>query len=294
MQRRVQADDQSTMSRRRALSLLAAAAALGVDSACTARIGASPDVRSSEPVPTSPTPPAAQSPSGPPASSVTASRPTGSAAGPTTSPATAAPARTLAQYVAQTPGTRPFPSNAIMLTIDDGPHPVWTPKILQLLHKYDVKAAFCIIGRSAAAHPELLRAAVSQGHHLANHSYSHPAGLAGLSASAIEAQLVDTQDAIVRATGFTPKQFRAPGGHWSPAMMRVAARQHLTVIDWDVDPRDWSRPGTDHIVHAMLAARPGDVLLCHDGGGDRSQTYAALKTVLPRLKARGLQFVTLP
>ena len=181
-----------------------------------------------------------------------------------------------------------------MLTIDDGPHPVWTPKILQLLHKYDVKATFCIIGRSAAAHPELLRAAVSQGHHLANHSYSHPAGLAGLSASAIEAQLVDTQDAIVRATGFTPKQFRAPGGHWSPAMMRVAARQHLTVIDWDVDPRDWSRPGTDHIVHAMLAARPGDVLLCHDGGGDRSQTYAALKTVLPHLKARGLQFVTLP
>ncbi len=108
------------------------------------------------------------------------------------------------------------------------------------------------------------------------------------------AQMVDAQDAIVRAAGFTPRQFRSPGGSWSAAMMRLASAHDLLAIDWDVDPRDWSRPGTAHIVGAMLAARPGDVLLCHDGGGDRSETYTALSTVLPRLKARGLTFVTLP
>jgi peptidoglycan/xylan/chitin deacetylase (PgdA/CDA1 family) len=65
-------------------------------------------------------------------------------------------------------------------------------------------------------------------------------------------------------------------------------------LDWDIDPRDWARPGTSWIVYAMLAAQPGDIILCHDGGGDRSQTYAALKTVIPQLRARGLKFVTLP
>jgi peptidoglycan/xylan/chitin deacetylase (PgdA/CDA1 family) len=65
-------------------------------------------------------------------------------------------------------------------------------------------------------------------------------------------------------------------------------------VDWNVDPRDWSKPGATNIINAMLKARAGDVLLCHDGGGDRSQTYGALATVLPKLKARGLHFVTLP
>jgi peptidoglycan/xylan/chitin deacetylase (PgdA/CDA1 family) len=64
-------------------------------------------------------------------------------------------------------------------------------------------------------------------------------------------------------------------------------------IEWDNDPRDWSRPGTEHIVHEMLQASPGDILLCHDGGGDRSETLHALSTVIPALKGRGLQFVTL-
>jgi peptidoglycan/xylan/chitin deacetylase (PgdA/CDA1 family) len=205
-----------------------------------------------------------------------------------------APIRSLGDYLRRVPGAPAFAHNAIMLTIDDGPHPVWTPKILRLLEQYQVKATFCIIGRQAVTYPELVHAAVTEGHHLANHSYSHPSRLPFLSTGDMSAQLIDTQDAIVRASGFTPRQFRAPGGQWSPALTRLAAQHDLLCVDWDVDPRDWSRPGTANIINTMLKARAGDVLLCHDGGGDRSQTYAALARVLPKLKARGLQFVTLP
>lgn len=67
----------------------------------------------------------------------------------------------------------------------------------------------------------------------------------------------------------------------------------MTPIDWDVDPRDWARPGSGHITRKLLAARPGDMLLCHDGGGNRSETITALRTVLPALVGRGLRFVTL-
>jgi peptidoglycan/xylan/chitin deacetylase (PgdA/CDA1 family) len=64
-------------------------------------------------------------------------------------------------------------------------------------------------------------------------------------------------------------------------------------IDWDVDPRDWQRPGTSVILARLLAAKPGDIVLCHDGGGDRSETVAALRTAIPALKSRGLVLVTL-
>jgi peptidoglycan/xylan/chitin deacetylase (PgdA/CDA1 family) len=204
------------------------------------------------------------------------------------------PVCSLQDYTRRIPGAAAFPDDAIMLTIDDGPHPVWTPKILRLLDKYDVKATFCIIGEQARSYPSLVRAVAAEGHHLANHSYTHPINLPWLKPRAMTAQLVDAQDAIVRASGFVPQAFRSPGGSWTPAMMRMAVAHDLLPIDWDVDPRDWSRPGTAHIVQTMLAATPGDMLLCHDGGGDRSQTYAALQTVVPRLKSRGLRFVMLP
>ncbi|MDP9118533.1 MAG: polysaccharide deacetylase family protein, partial [Actinomycetota bacterium] len=209
-------------------------------------------------------------------------------------PASMLPVYTLTQFAARTPGTAPFPHDAVMLTIDDGPDPHWTPKILALLARYHVRATFCLIGRSARAHPTLARAAASEGHLLANHTFSHPPKLTALSDASVRAQIVDAQDAIVAAAGVTPFQFRSPGGNWSAKLLRQLAADKLTAIDWDVDPRDWSRPGPEQIIARMLAARPGDVLLCHDGGGDRSQTYTALQTVLPQLKARGLQFTVLP
>jgi peptidoglycan/xylan/chitin deacetylase (PgdA/CDA1 family) len=291
------ADLHRVLSRRGVLRLGLSTALLGLTASCARlergrrREAATPTLNSP------PTPTSASATAAAPTSPIASARFPSPAPPPGSPPPpwfTAAPVRSLPEYVARTAGTPPFPSNAVMLTIDDGPHPVWTPRILRLLHKYDVRATFCVVGLHATAHPDLVRAAVSEGHHLANHTYSHPARLQAMPEPSIDTQIADAQDAIVRASGYTPHQFRSPGGRWSPALMHASAAHNLTAIDWNIDPRDWSRPGTAHIIQALLAARPGDILLCHDGGGDRSQTYAALAIVLPQLKARGLQFVTLP
>jgi peptidoglycan/xylan/chitin deacetylase (PgdA/CDA1 family) len=181
-----------------------------------------------------------------------------------------------------------------MLTIDDGPDPYWTPKYLNLLAKHHVQATFCVIGRQVNERPELVKAAVSEGHHIGNHTYNHPLNLPELSAARIHRELEDTTDAIVRASGFRPRQFRAPGGVWGPDVFDEVSRQQMMPLGWDIDPRDWSLPGVGAIRAAMLAARPHDIILCHDGGGNRAETFAALQTVIPALLSRGWQFVTLP
>jgi peptidoglycan-N-acetylglucosamine deacetylase len=199
----------------------------------------------------------------------------------------------LDDFLARSPSTH-YQRNAIMLTIDDGPHPVWTPKYLRLLARHHVQATFCVIGSQVLEHPHLVKAAVHDGHHIANHTFRHPLNLPKLKAARIRSELEDTTDAIVRASGFRPRQFRAPGGAWGPDVYAEVSRQQMMPLGWDIDPRDWSLPGVSHIRSAMLASRPHDIILCHDGGGDRAQTYAALEKVIPALLARGWHFVTLP
>ncbi|WP_232425269.1 polysaccharide deacetylase family protein [Pseudofrankia inefficax] len=232
---------------------------------------------------------------------------------PTTAPAAAhAPAAVPAQGSAGASGAarqRPAytvhrvlpnaPANAIALTFDDGPDPTWTPQVLALLRQYDVRATFCIVGRQARAYPDLVRRIVAEGHAICNHSMTHPLPFSHRSAAAIDAEIGGAQSAITAAAGTAPRLFRAPGGDWSPPVFSAEASRGLTPVAWNVDPRDWSRPGTQKIVTSLLAAKPGDILLCHDGDGehpagvDRSETVQALRTVLPQLKSRGLTFVTL-
>jgi peptidoglycan/xylan/chitin deacetylase (PgdA/CDA1 family) len=202
------------------------------------------------------------------------------------------PIFTLSDYRRITKGPA-FPSDAVALTIDDGPHPVWTPKILRLLDKYHVPAMFCMIGNQVLGHEAVAKSVVKAGHQIANHTWSHPIKLPGNSSAQVHKEILRAQEKIHDATGYTPKLFRSPGGGWSPTVFREAARADLIPLDWSDDPRDWARPGTAAIRKRLLAARPGQILLCHDGGGDRSETYAALSTVLPALTARGYRFVAL-
>jgi peptidoglycan/xylan/chitin deacetylase (PgdA/CDA1 family) len=202
------------------------------------------------------------------------------------------PVFTLHDYRRVVPGA-PFPANAVSLTIDDGPHPVWTPKILRLLDKYHVPALFCMIGNQVLGHEDVARSVVRAGHQLANHTWSHPTTLAKRSNARIRQEIRHAQDKIYGTTGYAPTLFRSPGGDWSPAVFGAASQAHLVPLDWSDDPRDWSRPGTAAITRRLMAAKPGQILLCHDGGGDRSQTFTALQAVLPALKARGYQFVPL-
>jgi len=180
----------------------------------------------------------------------------------------------------------------IALTIDDGPSTVYTPQILQLLDEYQVTATFSMIGLQVDAHPGMAREVAAAGHMIANHTWSH-ADLAVLAPVTVADQINRATGAIHTVTGRVPTLFRAPYGAWSPAVLAHCAQTGMTPLDWSVDPRDWSRPGVASIVgNIMRNTKTGSIILEHDGGGNRSQTVAALKIVLPRLLAAGYQFTT--
>ena len=127
---------------------------------------------------------------------------------------------------------------------------------------------------------------------IANHTWSH-LDLARLPLSSITDQINRATAEIHAVTGNVPAMFRAPYGAWSPAVLQHCAQAGMTPLDWSVDPRDWARPGVTSIVsNIMRNTRTGSIILEHDGGGNRSQTVAALTQVLPRLLAAGYQFRT--
>jgi peptidoglycan/xylan/chitin deacetylase (PgdA/CDA1 family) len=181
---------------------------------------------------------------------------------------------------------------AIALTIDDGPSPVYTPQVLSLLHRYGIIASFSMIGVNVAAYPGVARAVAEAGHMIVNHTQHHH-NLALMRPAAVADEMDFATEAIHRATGRVPDMFRAPYGAWSPTVLERCWRTGMTPLDWSVDPRDWSRPGVAAIVgNIMRNTRTGSIILEHDGGGDRSQTVAALRVVLPRLLEAGYHFRT--
>lgn len=182
-------------------------------------------------------------------------------------------------------------SGCVALTVDDGPDPRWTPALLDLLARHDVPATFFLIGARSAEHPRLAARIAAAGHAVGNHSMHHPQPFAALRPAALRAEIGHAQDQIAQATGQRPVLFRAPGGGWSRAVLGTAAESGLTAVDWTVNPSDWKEPGVARITRRLSRSGSGHILLCHDGGGDRWQTIAALGTVIPLLKRRGLRFV---
>ncbi len=178
----------------------------------------------------------------------------------------------------------------IALTVDDGPSPVYTPQVLRVLDKYGVRATFSMIGQNVSQYPAIAREVADAGHTIINHTWDH-ARLTALSASRQHSEIAWATDAIHTATGVHPRMFRAPYGAWSREALAYCARMRLMPLDWSVDPRDWSRPGVSEIVSTIMrTTRSGSIILDHDGGGDRSQTVAALKVVIPRLIGEGYRF----
>jgi peptidoglycan/xylan/chitin deacetylase (PgdA/CDA1 family) len=177
---------------------------------------------------------------------------------------------------------------AVALTFDDGPSPTWTPRILALLRKYHVHATFCVIGREARAYPQLVRQIVEQGHTLCNHSWDHDEFLYQRSAAYIRTEMTRTNAAIRRAVpGASIRYYRQPGGNWSARIVRQARALGMTPLHWSVDPSDWRRPPARSIVATVKSTtRKGSIILDHDGGGDRSHTYAALRVLLPYLRRK--------
>ncbi|GAA4629707.1 hypothetical protein GCM10023196_052140 [Actinoallomurus vinaceus] len=185
------------------------------------------------------------------------------------------------------------PPNAVALTIDDGPHPRWTPMMLDLLAEFRVPATFSLIGEQVVQFPKLVERIVASGHQICDHTVTHPLNLPRLSADQIRDEIGGAHDRIAQTARVAPRYFRSPGGAWSAQIMDTATAHGMICIDWEIDPRDWARPGRIAITDRMLRARAGDIILCHDGGGDRSETIQALRTVIPALQGRGLTFVAL-
>jgi peptidoglycan-N-acetylglucosamine deacetylase len=182
----------------------------------------------------------------------------------------------------------------IALTFDDGPNPTYTPQVLAILQQYKIKATFFCVGNLAQAYPSLVKQEYDAGHIVGNHTWGHP-NMPSLSIASIIWQLTAAGDAIQHATGVRPNLFRPPYGAVDNDVLTYANYFGLTVIQWNVDPRDWSRPGVNVIYARVLAqASAGSIILLHDGGGDRSQTVAALPMIIEWFQKHGLHFVTIP
>ncbi|WP_344565722.1 polysaccharide deacetylase family protein [Streptomyces axinellae] len=182
--------------------------------------------------------------------------------------------------------------HSVALTLDDGPHPEWTPKTLDLLRKYQIKATFCLIGPNARRYPQLVKRIVAEGHRLCDHSVDHDTGMDHEADGYQKKQILDAKSMIDKASGGARVYYyRAPGGAFTPYSRRIAADQGMRPLGWIVDPGDWKRPGVDAIVQqAKEQTRDGAVILFHDGGGDRSQSYEALRQYLPWLQEEGYGF----
>jgi peptidoglycan/xylan/chitin deacetylase (PgdA/CDA1 family) len=181
---------------------------------------------------------------------------------------------------------------AVNITIDDGPDPVWTPKVLQVLRANRVKATFCMIGPQAAAHPDLVKAVVADGHRLCDHTVDHDESMDRRSRAYQKQQILTAAHQIEQASGgVEPQYYRAPGGAFTPYSRQIAAAAGLRPLGWNVDARDWERPGVGAIETTERDELPnGPTILFHDGGGDRHQTVEALKQLLPWLRAHGHTF----
>lgn len=192
------------------------------------------------------------------------------------------------------------PANrAIALTFDDGPWPQTTDAILDILEQNNAKATFFVIGNQVANYAAQVKRADSMGCQICTHSWDHAAGSGqGVSLATMSAdeQVMEVQKgyaAIADVLGEEPAHIlRAPGGNFYGDTITNLWSYVDAEIGWDVDTEDWRRPGVDAIYDAIMTVQPGQVVLMHDGGGERSQTVEALRKALPKLAEQGYTFVT--
>jgi peptidoglycan/xylan/chitin deacetylase (PgdA/CDA1 family) len=180
----------------------------------------------------------------------------------------------------------------VALTFDDGPDPERTPALLDALAELRAPATFFLLGSRVDAHPELAARIAREGHELGNHTYSHRYLPLARSRS-VARELAAADAAIARATGVVPSLARPPYGGRSPANVRAFARGGKRVVLWDVNSFDWKGAGPADIAHRVLArVRPGSIVLMHEARQGGEATVAAVRLLVPELRARGYELVT--
>ena len=181
----------------------------------------------------------------------------------------------------------------IALTFDDGPWPHSTSQVLSVLKKNNIKATFFVVGRQVKQYPQLTKQIVAEGHAIANHTWSHQYHKFNEAAAARE--LDSTTSLIHKLTGVKTVLFRPPAGILTNGLVAYAHKKKYSVVMWSADSLDWRYRSTPALMNSVLkAAKPGGIILLHDGGGDRSKTVQALPQLIAQLKKQGYQFVTVP
>jgi len=190
---------------------------------------------------------------------------------------------------AQQLGSTSQPAAGIVrLTFDDGPVRANTPRILNVLSNYRVKATFFVIGQRARRHPRLVKREYREGHSVQNHTYTHP-DLTTLGPVETRRELRATNRAIRVAGVPRPYRFRPPYGHTNARVRSVGASLGLIQTLWSVDPHDWANPPASVICRRVASnVRPGSIVLLHDGTG--TNTVQALPCIIKRLRAQGYGF----
>ena len=180
----------------------------------------------------------------------------------------------------------------VALTFDDGPHPVHTARLLDTLAELGVPATFFVVGRDVDANPALVARIARDGHELGNHTYRHRYLPLARSRS-VEHELRATDQAIVRAAGVVPKVARPPWGGRSPRNVQVFQRLRKRLVLWDVNSFDWKGKPARAVVDRVLdRTRAGSIVLMHEARDGGETTIEAVRMLVPALRARGFELVT--
>jgi peptidoglycan/xylan/chitin deacetylase (PgdA/CDA1 family) len=180
----------------------------------------------------------------------------------------------------------------VAIGFDDGPAPD-TSQFVTMLERSHAQATFFMIGEQVdASYRATLLRELRDGDVLGDHTFTHPDLVTN---GEVSAQLQRTIGVIRSLTGYTPCVFRPPYGDYDQSVIQTARSLGLATVLWNVDPSDYTQPGTSTIVARVLEqVRPGSIIISHDGGGPRGQTLAAYPTIIARLRAQGYRIVTIP
>ena len=178
----------------------------------------------------------------------------------------------------------------VAMTFDDGPHGENTPRLLDMLKKREIKATFFVVGQCVTEYPAIMKRIVTEGHEIANHSWSHPL-LTKLGEDGVTSQIQKTHDAIIETTGVAPKLMRPPYGGFSLNQRNWANKKWgYRIILWDVDPLDWKHRSPARVQSEIVKLTvPGSIILAHD---IHKSTIDAMPETLDALAAKGFKFVT--
>lgn len=186
----------------------------------------------------------------------------------------------------------------VAITFDDGPHPILTPKILDLLNKYHAKATFFVAGNKVEQFPKIIKRAYREGHEIGNHTYDHIYGQR-ITAGKLQSELKRTDAIIKKNIGIVPYLYRPVGGFCNEIIMDIAKDNHKTIIlwSWNLDVRDWQSPPPYYISSRIIQGiQPGNIVLLHDWIGteqrESSSTVEALESILQYLNKNGYTCVT--